>query len=255
MLPEHFALSRPLVFFDTETTGVDVAKARIVELCGIKIHPDRKREEFHQRFNPGIPIPPEATAVHRITDEMVAHEPTFKQALPRILDFFSNCDFAGYNIVRFDVPLFVEELLRNGATHIPFANAKLIDCYKVWQKKAPRTLTDALRHYAEEEIQNAHSAQADVEATMRVFAGQLRKHDDLLPDLNHIHDYCNEQAETLDYAGRFARDPKGDIVFTFGKNKGLRAADHPGMLEWILKNDFAAHTKYIAQCLLKGELK
>ena len=255
MLPEQLSLSRPLVFFDIESTGVDVARSRIVELCGVKIHPDRSRTDFFQRFNPGLPIPPDASAIHGITDAMVADEPRFHEKLPDIIAFFSNCDLAGYNIVKFDVPLFVEELLRSGVAAIPFADARFVDCFRLWYKKSPRTLSDALRHYADEEHTNAHSAQADVEATIKVLAGQLRKHNDLAPDLGCLHDFCNEGKEVIDYAGMFARNAEGELVFTFGQNKGKRIADNYGMLEWMLLRDFPAHTKHIAKRILAGELK
>jgi DNA polymerase III subunit epsilon len=255
MFPEQLTLSRPLVFFDIESTGVEVAKARIVELCGIKIHPDRTRTEFFQRFNPGMPIPPEATTIHGITNEMVANEPKLQDKLSDILSFFAGCDFAGYNIVKFDVPLLVEELLRNGAHDIPFADARFIDCYRLWQRKAPRQLKDALRHYADEEHLNAHSAQADVEATIKVFAGQLRKHEDLVPDLGHLHEVCNGNQQAVDYAGCFARNAEGELIFTFGQNKGKRIAENHGMLRWMLEKDFTAHTKQIARRILNGEFK
>jgi DNA polymerase III subunit epsilon len=224
-------------------------------LCGIKINVDKTREEFFSRFNPGIPIPPEASRIHGITDEMVANEPTFKQKLPEILSFFSNCDLAGYNIVRFDVPLFVEELLRHNVSRIPFADARFVDCLSLWYKKSPRTLTDALKHYADEDHNGAHSAQADVEATIKVLAGQLRKHDDLTPDLGHLHNYCNDGRQVIDYAGCFARNAEGELIFTFGKNKGLRVSENKGMLEWMLQRDFTAHTKHIAKMILTGELR
>ncbi len=247
-------LKRPLVFFDTETTGVNIVQDRIIELCAIKIFLDKSRETFIQRFNPGIPIPPEATTVHGITDEMVANEPSFSTKVSEIVEFFSGCDLAGYNLIRFDIPLLVEELLRNGVKQIPFEGAKFIDCMAIWRVMEPRTLSDAVKYYTGEVHEEAHAAQGDAEATISVLAGQLAKYPDLSPDPDTLHDLALQGNSVIDYAGKFSRDDDGDIIFTFGKNSGQKVKDNLGMLDWMLSRDFPAHTKYIARKILNGEL-
>ena len=253
---ENLILNRPLVFFDTETTGVNIAQDRIIELCAIKVYPDKSQDMFLQRFKPGIPIPPEATAVHGITDEMVANEPHFSAKVDEIVDFFSGCDLAGYNLIRFDVPLLVEELLRNGVTKIPFDGARFIDCLAIWRKMEPRTLSDAVKYYTVEVHDEAHAAKGDVEATMKVLACQLAKYPDLLPDPVALHDLVQDGNTFIDYAGKFDRDDEGDIIFTFGDNKGKKVKTNLGMLDWMLSKDFfPAHTKYIARQIMNGELR
>ena len=248
-------LKRPLVFFDTETTGVNIIKDRIIELCAIKIYPAKSNDIFLQRFNPGIPIEPGATEVHGITDEMVAHEPPFSEKAAEIAEFFSGCDLAGYNLIRFDVPLLVEELLRNGVTKIPFEGAHMIDCLAIWRKMEPRTLTDAVRSFTNGVHENAHSAKSDVEATMKVLSGQLAKYSDLVGDPESLHCLVDQGTTILDYDRKFSRDEDGEIIFTFSANKGKKVRENLGMLDWMLSRDFTAHTKYIARQILEGKLR
>ena len=248
-------LKRPLVFFDTETTGVDIVKDRIIELCAVKIYPAKSSDMFLQRFKPGIPIEPGATEVHGITDEMVAHEPPFSAKVDEIVEFFSGCDLAGYNLIRFDVPLLVEEFLRNGVTKIPFEGVKLIDCLAIWRKMEPRTLSDAVKYYTNDVHEGAHAAKADVEATIKVLSGQLTKYPELAPDPDALYNLVNENRSVLDYAGKFSRDETGEIIFTFGANRGKKVKDNYGMLEWMLPRDFTEHTKHIARQLLEGKLR
>ena len=248
-------LKRPLVFFDTETTGVNIAKDRIVELCAIKVYLDRSQEMFLQRFNPGIPIPPEATAIHGITDEMVANEPPFSAKVDEIVEFFSGCDLAGYNLIRFDVPLLAEELLRNGVRSIPFEGAMFIDCMAIWRAMEPRSLSDAVKYYTGEAHEQAHTAQGDVEATIAVLGGQLDKYPDLPPDPLTLHELAHQGNPVIDYAGKFSRDADREIIFTFGTNRDKKVKDNLGMLKWMQLNEFAAHTKFIARQILDGELR
>jgi len=252
---KSLSLTRPLIFFDLETTGINTTNDRIVELCAVKIFPDRTRSEYFRRFNPEIPIPASATAIHGITNEMVMNEPTFKETAKEILTFFDGCDIAGYNIMKFDVPLLVEELLRAGADHDPIEQARIIDSLTIFHKREPRNLAAALKFYADEELINAHSAQADVEATIKVLNGQFEKYNDLASTVDALADYVKEKNDILDYDRRFVRNDDGDIVFNFGQNKGKRAADNPGMLKWMIDKDFSAHTKYIAKKILTGTLQ
>lgn len=247
-------LVRPLIFFDVETTGVNTSKDRIIELYAVKILPDKSRIQYFQRFNPGIPIPAEATEVHGITNVMVANEPHFAEKADILVEFFSGCDLAGYNIVRFDIPILVEEFFRAGIEKNPFDNAQCVDCLAIFHKKEPRNLAAALKFYAQEELVNAHSAEADVEATIKVLNGQLQKYTDLDPSVNKLSEFNTSQKNIVDYDGRFVRNAEGEIVFAFGTNKGKRAVDNPGMLKWMLEKDFSGHTKFIARKILHGEL-
>ncbi len=248
------SLQRPLVFFDLETTGTSLTKDRIVELCAIKILPDKSRTMLLQRFNPEMPIPSSATAIHGITNEMVEDEPTFRERVNEIAAFFSNCDLAGYNIAKFDIPILVEELLRAGLGENPFEQVKIVDALSIFFKKEPRNLAAALKFYANEELINAHSAEADVEATIKVLNGQLEKYSDLTPTADSLHEFSYQESDYVDYDRKFARGKNGEIVFTFGKNKGLAVVGNLGMVEWMLNKDFAEQTKLIARKIIRGEI-
>jgi len=259
---DSLILHRPLIFFDIETTGTSIVKDRIVELCAIKIAPDKSRIEVLQRFNPGIKIPYEVSQIHGITNEMVKNEPAFADTAQDLASFFSGCDLAGFNIAKFDIPLLVEEFLRTGLDYNPVEGAKIVDAMTIFMRKEPRNLEAALKFYANEELKNAHSAHADVEATIKVLNGQLQKYSDLKPSTDSLHEFSASQRvdlstkyAVLDYDGKFARDKSGNIIFTFGKNKGLLVSENLGMLEWMLNKDFSEHTKFIARKILKGVIK
>lgn len=251
---DTLSLQRPLIFFDIESTGVSISKDKIIELCAIKIMPDKSRTMLLQRFYPEMPIPPSATEIHGITDEMVKNEPTFREKAKEIAAFFSGCDLAGYNIAKFDIPLLVEELLRSGLNENPFEKVKVIDSLSIYFKKEPRNLAAALKFYANEEIVNAHSAEADVEASIKVLNGQLEKYSDLPATTDALHEMFVQENDFLDYDRRFSRDKKGEIIFMFGKNKGLPVAENLGMVKWMLDKDFSEHTKFIARKILSGEI-
>lgn len=252
---DRLRLDRPLIFFDTETTGISPVKDRIIELCGIKVMPDRSRAVFVRRFNPEMPIPPEASAIHGITDMMVKNEPPFRDAVREVRAFFAGCDLAGYNVARFDVPILAEEFLRAGLTEDPLQGARIVDAMTIYFKKEPRTLSAALKFYAGEELVNAHSAEADVEATIKVLEGQLRRYDDLPQELAPLSALATPENDFLDYDRKFGRDRNGDIIFTFGKNKGMKVSENPGMVKWMLDKDFAEQTKLIARKILNGEIQ
>ncbi|MHB1050184.1 MAG: 3'-5' exonuclease [Bacteroidota bacterium] len=251
---DTLTLTRPLIFFDTETTGTSTTKDRIVELCAIKILPDKSRDTIVQLFYPEMDIPASATAIHGITNEMVKNEPPFREKAKEIARFFVGCDLSGYNIARFDIPIMVEEFLRAGLEMNPLENSKIVDAMSIFFKKEPRTLSAALKFYADEELEDAHSAEADVEATIKVLDGQLKKYTDLSPTSDALHEFSYQENEYLDYDRKFMRDKSGEIIFTFGKNKGLPVADNIGMVQWMLDKDFAEHTKFIARKILKGEI-
>jgi len=253
-------LQRPLIFFDVETTGPHPVKDKIVELCAIKIFSDSKnasrksRLTYIQLFNPEMEIPYEVSQLHGITNDMVKNEPPFRLKAQEIAEFFRGCDVAGFNIARFDIPILVEEFLRSGLTYNPLEEAKIIDTMAIFHKKEPRNLEAALNFYTGETLEQAHTAEADVEATIKVLDGQLRKYSDLIPTADALQEFVASKLPALDYDGKFGRNQQGEIIFTFGKNKGLRVADHLGMVQWMLDKDFSEHTKFIARKILKGEI-
>lgn len=243
-------LSRPLCVFDLETTGVNTSKDRIVELAIIKLLPNGERIEKHTYLDPGVPIPPEASAVHGITDETVKGKPTFRQISKSLLAFISDCDFLGYNCIRFDVPLLIEEFYRAGLQH-PFAEAKCIDAFRIFCQKEGRSLSAALKFYCNQELEGAHTAHADTDATLRVLLGQLERYNDLCDEVDGLSDYCREEG-FVDYNERLVLKD-GEYCYNFGKHKGKRILDETGYAEWMLKQDFPEDTKYHLRRILAQE--
>lgn len=251
-------LKRPLVVFDLETTGIDTAKDRIVELCFIKLHPDGTREVKTRRVNPEMPIPPEATAVHGISNEDVANESTFKQIANAMAKWIEGCDFAGYNSNRFDVPLLVEEFLRSGVD-IDLSRRHFVDVQNIFHKKEQRTLAAAYKFYCGADIENAHSAEADTSATLEVLLGQLERYDDLEGDVESLAKFTT-MSDNVDLAGRIVRNAKGIPVFNFGKYKGRSVSEvftfEPSYYSWMMNGDFTLNTKnVITEIRLKSAVK
>jgi DNA polymerase-3 subunit epsilon len=233
-------LTRPLCVFDLETTGTNTAKDRIVEIALIKIHPDGSCVDKHKYINPQIPIPPGASAVHGITDEKVKDAPTFRQISKGLLNFISGCDFLGYNCLNFDVPMLVEEFHRVRVPH-PFADANVVDAYKIFRKRETRTLSAALMFFCNEELKDAHTAHADTQATLKVLLGQLDRYPDLCHDVEGLSSYCQDD-DVVDYNRRIIKR-EGEYLYNFGKHKGKRLLDEPSYAEWMLKQDFPEDTK------------
>ncbi len=237
-------LQRPLAFFDLETTGVDVGKDRIVEIAIIKALPDGLKEEFHQVVNPTIPIPKEASAVHGITDEMVQDKPTFASIAKSVIDFLEDSDLAGFNSNRFDVPLLVEELLRCGLV-LDLSRRRLIDVQRIYHKLERRNLEAAYRFYCNKDLQNAHSALADVTATYEVLLAQVEKTKELENDIQALEKFVDE-APFIDVARRLSYR-NGKVVFNFGKYKDVPVVEvlsrEPQYYDWVMKSDFPLHTK------------
>ncbi|MCX6136828.1 MAG: 3'-5' exonuclease [Ignavibacteriales bacterium] len=241
-------LDRPLVFFDLETTGLDVTRDRVVQIAMIKYHPDGHREEKMMLIHPGIPIPPEATAVHRISNEDVRDAPSFEKSAVAILSFFQGCDVAGYNIAKFDVPLLTAEFQRSG--HVfPDPDTKMADAYQIFIKKEKRDLAAAYAFYCSRKLENAHNAEADVRATLEVFMEQLERYQDLGQTLADIQRF-SEPPNALDPAGKLQKNEKGDVVFTFGKNRGKRVVDCLDYARWMLGADFSTETKDILRKII-----
>ena len=245
------ALSRPLVFFDLETTGANPVTDRIVELYAIRVNADGTQDELHHLIHPTIPIPQEAINVHGITNEMVAGKPTFGMLAAEIAAFFRGCDLAGYNIKRFDVPLLLQEFQRCGKYPINFNDVKMVDVMAIYHSKEKRDLAAAVRFYLQREHKDAHSAKADVQATLAILKKQLLLYDDLEPNTGYLHDYLSA-GSTVDGSGRFKRSRDGEILFNFGKHAGQPACQHPDYLEWMIREgDFPADTKMVANRIYK----
>ena len=248
----NLKLSRPLVFFDIEATGLNIATDRIVELCYIKIFPDGKEESQTMRFNPGIPISAEATAVNGIKDEDVAHCPAFKEKAAALAETFQGCDFAGFNSNFFDIPMLAEEFLRAGV-NFDFNKAEFIDVQNIYHKMERRNLAAAYKFYCGKELTNAHTAMADTQATYEVLKGQLDRYPtELKNDVDFLADFSRRN-RNVDLAGRVVFDEKGVETINFGKYKGRPVAEvlrrDPGYLAWILQGDFTQNTNQTFQRL------
>ena len=240
-------LNRPICFFDLETTGIDVAKDRIVEISIFKVYPNGNKESKTWLVNPTIPIPPQSTAVHGISDEKVANEPTFKELAAQVHNMIKDSDLAGYNSDRFDIPLLAEELLR-AEVDFDMKNRVSVDVQTIFHKKEERTLSAALKFYCGTSLENAHSAEADTMATYEILKAQLDRYEDLDNDMKWLSDFTTRK-KSVDFAGFIALNNEGKEIFTFGKNKGQLVEDvlekEPGYYGWIQGADFPLYTKKV----------
>lgn len=240
-------LRRPLVFFDLETTGINITNDRIVELSYIKVMPDGSEVKKTMRINPGMHIPESATAVHHITDDDVKDKPLFKEVAKQLANEFEGCDFAGFNSNRFDIPLLVEEFLRAGVD-FDITKRKFIDIQTIFHKMEQRTLTAAYKFYCDKDLSNAHSANADTEATYEVLQAQLDRYPNLENDVDFLSKFSS-QNRNVDLAGRIILNDNDVEVFNFGKYKGQPVAEvlkkDSGYFGWILQGDFPQNTKNV----------
>ena len=241
-------LKKPIVFFDLETTGVQVAKDRIVEISIFKVFPNGNKESKTWLVNPTVPIPPETTAIHGITDEKVANEPTFKELAHEIKKMMEGCDLGGYNSNRFDIPLLAEEFLRVDVD-FDMKKHKAVDVQNIFHKMEQRTLSAAYRFYCNKDLENAHSAEADTLATYEILTAQLDKYKDLENDINFLADFSIRGNTSADMAGFIIYNDKGEECFSFGKYKGRTVVDvlseNPGYFSWIQQADFPLYTKKV----------
>lgn len=248
-------LSRPIAFFDLETTGVDPAKDRIVEIAVIKLNPDGSKEKYIKRINPEMPIPASSTEIHGITDDDVKDAPTFRQVAHELKTFLSNCDLGGYNSNKFDIPALVEEFLRAGI-NINFRERKLVDVQHIFYRKEPRTLSAAYAFYCSKELKNAHNAEADVVATIDVLEAQLDKYADIENSIHALHEFSGSD-DMVDYARRILLKD-GVPVFNFGKHKGRPVEDvfrkEPQYYDWMMQADFTLDTKQVISDILNKML-
>ena len=240
-------LKNPLVFFDLETTGMNISTDRIVELSYLKIFPDGREEVKTFRVNPGMPIPPETTKIHGISDDDIKEAPTFKEIAQTLANIFEGCDFAGFNSNKFDLPLLAEEFLR-ADVDFDLKKRKFIDAQVIFYKKEQRTLSAAYKFYCDKELLNAHSAETDTRATYEVLQAQL----DMYPDLkNNINDLSEFSAHTrnVDFAGRIVYNDKDEETFNFGKYKGMTVkatlAKDPSYYAWMMQGEFPLYTKNV----------
>lgn len=250
MLENLLALDRPLIVFDTETTGTNPRADRIIEIACLKVHPDGKREQFLRRINPGIPIPPASTAIHSIKDADVAGAPRFREIAGELATFLAGSDLAGYNIAGFDLPVLRAEFLRAGVA-FEVSQRRLVDSQRIFFAREPRHLAAAARFYCQSEHVGAHGALADAEMTLRVLEGQLERYAELPRSVGQLHDlFCAGIDQDMDPEGRI-RLVNGEPTINFGKNRGRMLRDlgreEPGFLRWILKGDFSEPVKTIAR--------
>lgn len=238
-------LTRPIIFFDLETTGTNITADRIVELSYIKIYPDGHEEEKSRRLNPEMHIPEEATAVHHITDEDVRSAPTFRQVSKALFEIFSDSDIAGFNSNKFDVPLLIEEFARAGIA-FDTQGRRFIDVQAIFHKMEQRTLVAAYKFYCGKNLNDAHSAQADTRATYEVLQSQLDRYSELKNDVDALAEFSNVN-RSVDLASRFVRNDKNEIIFNFGKHRGKKVVEvllrEPSFYDWMMQGDFSKNTK------------
>lgn len=248
-------LHKPLCTFDLETTGMQISKDRIVEICILKVFPDGSRESRTWRVNPEMPIPRESTAIHGISDDDVRDSPVFREIAPKVLEMIQGSDLAGFNSNRFDVPVLAEELLRAGHD-FDLSKYKLIDAQTIFHKMEPRNLTAAYQFYCRKTLENAHSAEADVLATFEVLDAQVGHYPDLPKDTAGLSEFSYHQ-KCADLAGFIGYDAEGFEVFSFGKYRNQRVADvfkkDLGYFGWLQNADFPLYTKRVLTAIqLRG---
>lgn len=250
-------LKNPLCFFDLEATGISIANDRIVEIAMIKLMPNGETLRKVHKVNPTIPIPPESTAIHGISDEDVKDKPTFKEIAKECAKFLEGADLSGFNILKFDVPMLVEEFLR-ADVEFDYRRKKIIDAQRIFHFMEKRTLAAAYKFYVNKEIENAHSAEADTEATIEVLKAQVEKYNGqdvtdglgkkigvILNDMESLDQLSSSQQ--VDLAGRMVYNHKGVEVFNFGKHRNKPVTEilqqEPSYYDWIMKGDFPLDTK------------
>ncbi len=243
----NLELTKPLAFFDLETTGLNIAKDRIVEISIVKIMPNGDKEIKTKLINPTIPISKESAEIHGITDEKVKDKATFKEVANELIEFINNCDLAGYNSNRFDIPLIAEEFLRAGI-NFDVENRNLIDVQNIFHKMEQRTLVAAYKFYCNKDLTDAHSAEADTTATYEILEAQIAKYDEIKGDSAFLSEF-SQMSKNVDLLGRFVYNDKNIAVFNFGKHKGKPVTEvlqkEPGYYSWMMNGDFPLYTKKV----------
>ncbi len=240
-------LSKPICFFDLETTGTDITKDRIVEISILKVYPNGNRESKTWLVNPTVPIPKGASDVHGITDERVANEPTFRELAKTIHNMIKDSDLAGYNSDRFDIPLLAEEMLR-ADVDFDLGSRVTVDVQTIFHRMEQRTLSAAYKFYCGKTLDNAHSAEADTTATYEILKSQLDRYPELENNMKKLSEFTTRK-QIVDFAGFIVLNDKNEEIFTFGKHKGRKVEDileeEPGYFGWILNADFPLYTKKV----------
>ncbi|RLJ64417.1 DNA polymerase-3 subunit epsilon [Lacinutrix venerupis] len=240
-------LTKPVCFFDLETTGVNISKDRVVEISILKVFPNGNKESKTWLVNPEMPIPPEVSNIHGITDERVANEPTFAALAKEINTMIKDSDLAGFNSNRFDIPLLAEEMLR-AEVDFDMKGRVAIDVQTIFHKMEKRTLSAAYKFYCDKNLENAHSAEADTLATYEVLKAQLDRYDDLENDTKFLAEFSAHK-KFADFAGFINYNKEGEECFSFGKHKNKRVLDvlekEPGYFGWLLNADFPLYTKKV----------
>ena len=240
-------LKRPIVFIDLETTGINVSSDRIVEISALKINPNGKEQWMTTLVNPEMPIPAKVTAIHGISDSDVAGAPTFREIAKNVASFLEGCDLAGYNAMKFDIPVLAEEFLRTNVD-FNFRKRKYVDVQIIFYKKEQRTLEAAYQFYCNKALENAHSANADAAATYEVLKAQLDTYPDLENDIEKLSEFSAFN-NNVDFAGRIILDENGIETFNFGKHKGRAVEEvfreEPAYYSWMMNGDFPLYTKKI----------
>ncbi|RMG48904.1 MAG: 3'-5' exonuclease [Acidobacteria bacterium] len=249
-------LERPLTAFDLEATGTDIANDRIVEIGIVRLEPAGARRSFRTLVDPGIPIPPAATAVHGIRDEDVRGAPKLAEIADTIHELFDGADIAGFNSLRFDLPLLRVEMERIGRP-LDLQGRRHVDAMRIFHMKEPRDLAAAYRFYCGKELEGAHSALADAEATLEVLQAQVERYPDLPDDIGGLDRLCNPGGDRfVEASGRIAWNEEGEAVLAFGKHRGttLRqlVRERPDYLRWMLDKDFSPGVKRILRDALSG---
>lgn len=245
----NLTLQRPLAVFDLETTGINVTQDRIVEIAIVKVHPDGTEEEYYKRINPTVPIPKESSEIHGIYDEHIKDAPTFAAQADELAAFIGDADLAGYNSNKFDIPVLAEEFLRcNHAFDV--RSRKFVDVQNIFHKMEQRTLAAAYQFYCQQSMENAHNALYDTRVTLDVFKAQLERYQDLAKTVEGLSEFSRQgNVEWYDFAGRLAKNAKGQVMYNFGKHKGKTVEEifdtEPGYYGWMLDADFPLYTKQL----------
>ena len=250
-------LKNPIIFFDLETTGINIASDRIVEISYLKVDLNGNESTKTLRLNPEMPIPEKVVAIHGISNEDVKDAPTFNEVAKSIARDFEGCDLGGYNSVRFDIPLLAEEFLRAGVD-IDLKRRKFVDVQVIFMKMEPRTLSAAYKFFANKELENAHSAEADTRATYEVLQAQLDRYSNLENDIGKLAEFSAHN-RNVDFAGRIVYNEDDVEVFNFGKYKGTPVSEvltkDPGYYGWMMRGDFPLYTKKVLTSIKLSSIK
>ncbi len=245
----NLKLKRPLCFFDLETTGIDVSKDRIIEISVLKVYPDGKELTYTRRINPQMPISARAQEITGISDEDLKDCPTFEEIAQEVADFMKDCDLAGFNSNKFDIPILMEEFLRAGI-NFDLSKRKFIDVQVIFHKKEQRTLSAAYKFYCNKDLENAHSAEADTRATYEILLKQIERYEDIGDTVEQLSEY-SARTKYIDFAGRIIKGDDDEPVFNFGKYKGQKVKEvlkkDPYYFDWMMNADFPLYTKKVLE--------